>query len=274
MPLSSRPGTGRSRGWPAPPASTIASNSGLQLFERHVDADIHARPELDAFLFHQRQPAVQDPLLHLELGNAVAQQAADAIGLFEHRHEMTGAVQLLGRRQTRRTRSDDGDRLARADERRLRRHPSFVECLVDDRHFDRLDRDRIVVDAEHARPFARRRTQAPGELGEIVRRVQPLERGLPAVAIDEIVPVGNQVAERTSLMAERNAAIHAPRALLLELVLRIRKIDFLPVLQALGDRTRRRLLAMNFDESCRFSHKFNKAGDQKTRSFSWKDSVS
>ena len=34
----------------------------------------------------------------------------------------------------------------------------FVEGVLDDRHLDRLDRDRIVVDAEHAR---RLRT-APG----------------------------------------------------------------------------------------------------------------
>ena len=36
----------------------------------------------------------------------------------------------------------------------------------------------------------------------------------PVVAVDEIVPVGNQVAERTALMAERDAAVHAARGLI------------------------------------------------------------
>ena len=167
---------------------------------------------------------------------------------------MTRAVQLLGRREPGRAGTDDRHLFPRADQRRPGHHPAFGEPFVDDRHFDRLDGDGIVVDAQHARPFARRRAQPSGELGEIVRRVQPFEGGLPVVAIDEIVPVGNQVAQRASLMTERNAAVHASRALLLQLFLRVRKVDFLPVLQALGNRTRRRLLAMNFDEARRFTH--------------------
>ena len=46
-----------------------------------------------------------------------------------------------------------------------------------------------VVDAEHARAFARRRADAAGELREVVRLVQPLERFLPQAAVDEIVPL-------------------------------------------------------------------------------------
>ena len=107
-------------------------------------------------------------------------------------------------------------------------------------------------------------TQTAGELREIVRRVQPLDRRLPAIAVDEIVPVGNQIAQRASLMAERDAAVHAPRALLPQLLLRIRQIHFVPVLQPLGHRTGRRLLAMNFDEACWFTHKIQ-TEDQKIR---------
>ena len=40
------------------------------------------------------------------------------------------------------------------------RHPSFVERLLDDGHFDRLDRHRIVVDAEHARALRTARGRA------------------------------------------------------------------------------------------------------------------
>ena len=61
--------------------------------------------------------------------------------------------------------------------------------------------------------LARRRAQAAGELGEVVRRVQLADRVLPAVAVDEVVPVGDQVAQRAAVVAERHAALHAARAL-------------------------------------------------------------
>ena len=59
--------------------------------------------ELDALGFHLLQPTVDDPLFHFEIGNTVAQQAADAIGLLKERDAMARARQLLRRRHTRRT---------------------------------------------------------------------------------------------------------------------------------------------------------------------------
>ena len=96
----------------------------------------------------------------------------------------------------------------------LRRRPSpRPQGVVDDVLLDVLDRDRIVVDVEHARLLARRRADAAGELREVVRRVQALDRLAPAVAVHEVVPVGDDVPERAALVAERDAAIHAARAL-------------------------------------------------------------
>ena len=43
---------------------------------------------------------------------------------------------------------------------------------------DRLDADGIVVDVERARRLARRRAHAPGELREVVGRMQDVERHL------------------------------------------------------------------------------------------------
>ena len=76
--------------------------------------------------------------------------------------------------------------------------PAFFQAVVDDRALDVLDRDRRLVDAEHARAFARRGTDAAGELGKVVGLVQPLERFLPQAAIDQIVPFGNQVVDRAA----------------------------------------------------------------------------
>ncbi len=138
--------------------------------------------------------------------------------------------------------------------RRLRDDPAFVERALDDRRFRGLDRHRRVVDAEHARSFARRRAQASGEFREVVRRVQPFDRGAPPIAIHEIVPVRNQVAERAALMAERNAAVHAARRLILQRRLLVRQRDFAPVAHALRDRARRRLLPLNLEEAGGLTH--------------------
>ena len=138
-----------------------------QLVDRHVDADVAAGLELDAFVAHQRQAAVEKPLLHLECGNPVPQQAADAVRALEHRDEVARPVQLIGRGEAGRPGSDDRDALAGADDRRTRGHPAFVERALDDRHLDRLDRHRIVVDAEHARSLARRGQSRPVNSGKL-----------------------------------------------------------------------------------------------------------
>ena len=131
-----------------------------------------------------------------------------------------GAGELLRGREPRRPRADDGDALAGQRRGRLRRDPALVPRAVDDLDLDLLDRHRIAVDAEHARRFARRRAQPAGELGEVVRRVQALDRVAPVVAVDEVVPVGDEVAERAAVVAERDAAVHAPPGLMAQLVAR------------------------------------------------------
>ena len=64
---------------------------------------------------HLLQAAVDEVLLHLEIRNAVAQQAADAVVLFEDRDVVAGARQLLRGRQARRARADHRHALAGAD---------------------------------------------------------------------------------------------------------------------------------------------------------------
>jgi hypothetical protein len=138
---------------------------------------VRAGAEADALGAHLLQTAVDEVLLHLEIGNAVAQQAADAVGLLEDRDLVAGARQLLRRGQSRGTGADDGDALAGLGGRRLGRDKALGEGAVDDGLFDLLDGDRRRVDAQHAGGFARRGTDAAGEFGEIVGGVQ-LAHGL------------------------------------------------------------------------------------------------
>ncbi len=75
---------------------------------------MRARLESHAVLSHELQPAVDDALLHLELGNAVAQEAADPVVALEDGHQVAGAVELLGGGEARRAGADDRNPLAGA----------------------------------------------------------------------------------------------------------------------------------------------------------------
>ena len=61
---------------------------------------------------HLREAAVEVALLHLELGDAVAQQAADAVGALEHHDVVAGARELLRGGEPGGPGADDRDPLA------------------------------------------------------------------------------------------------------------------------------------------------------------------
>ena len=100
---------GRESGGPAPRRSrqqrTMASNWRRRLATgRSTPISTLVRNSTPSSL-HQRQPAIDEALLELELGNAVAQQAADAVGSLEHGDVMPGLVELDRRRRARPGRS-------------------------------------------------------------------------------------------------------------------------------------------------------------------------
>ena len=209
---------------------------------------------MNALRGHLFQPAVEDVLLHLEIGNAVAQEPADAVGFLEKLHRMPGAIQLLRGRKPRRTGAHHRDSLARARLGNFRLDPAFFPGVLDDRFFDHLDRHRRLVDAQHASRLAGRRADAPGELRKIIRGVQHANRFLPLVAIRQVVPVRNNVVHRAAGVAEGNAAIHAARRLRAHLLFRKRLIDLEIVVDALLDGTPRRQLSRVFLEAGDLTH--------------------
>ena len=101
--------------------------------------------ELGALGLHLREAPVEVALLHLELGDAVAQQPADAVGALEHDDVVAGARELLRGREPGGPGADDRDLLARCarvgDDRR---DPALVPRPVDDLDLDLLDRDRVL----------------------------------------------------------------------------------------------------------------------------------
>jgi hypothetical protein len=84
--------------------------------------------------------------------------------------------------------------------------------------------------------------------------VQAIDRLPPPVAVDEVVPVRDQVAERAALVAEGDAAVHAARALPAEALARPRQHDLLPVADALLHGTVGLLVPFELDEAGDLAH--------------------
>ena len=219
-----------------------------------IGPDIHAAAELDSLGLQLLHAPPDPPLLELEIGDAIHEQPARPVGPLEHRDEMAGAIQLLRCGQSCRSAADDGHPLARPHRGSLRHHPALVEGPVGDRHLDLLDRDGILVDAEHARRLARRGADAAGELGEVVGGMQPLAGLVPLLAIHEVVEVGNDVPERAAGVAEGHAAIHAAGALRLHLFRGEDREKLVVVLEAVGHRGIARHLTLVLHESARLTH--------------------
>src|SRR5581483_5625134 len=227
---------------------------GEQLRRGIVPAHFHVRPKLHALDRHLRHAPVDQVLLHLEIGNAVTQEPADAIGLLEHHDIVTRTRELLCAGESRRARAHHRDALAGLLFRRLRRDPAFLPCLVGDVVLDRLDADRVVVDVERARGFAGGRADAARDLGEVVGGMQHVDRGAHGAAIHEIVPVRNDVVDRAAALAERDAAIHAARALLRRIGVGQAQDELAVMTNALGHRLRRLVHALELHETRDLPH--------------------
>src|SRR4051812_46956169 len=126
---------------------------------------------------------------------------------------MTGARKLLRAGEASGTGTDHGHSLARFQSGRIWPDPAFFPRLVDDRVLDRLDADRVIVDPKSARFLTGRRTNPPRKFGEIVGRVERLDRRFPVLLVNEVVEIGNDVVDGAAAHAKRNAAIHAARTL-------------------------------------------------------------
>src|SRR5690606_31209768 len=145
----------------------------------------------------------------LEVGDAVAQQAADAAAFLKYGHAVSGARQLLRAGQSGGAGADDGDFLAGAALGWLGTHPAFLPAALDDGVLDGLDADGVVVDVQRTGRFAGGGADPSGELREVVGGVQCIQRRAPLLAVDQVVPVGDQIVDGAAVVAERDAAVHA-----------------------------------------------------------------
>src|SRR6202035_3799578 len=89
-----------------------------------VAADRAAVVKGDALGLHLRDAAVDDVLLHLEIGNAIAKQAAGLGPALEQMHVMADTRELLREGQPRRARADHRALLAGLSGRYFRLDPT------------------------------------------------------------------------------------------------------------------------------------------------------
>ena len=172
----------------------------------------------------------------------------------EDRDRVAGAVQLLGRRQTRRSDPTTATRLPV----RVAGGSGVTQPSSNARSMIATSIALIVTgsslmpsthDPSHGAGHSR-----PVNSGKLFVACRRSIAALPAVAVHEVVPVGDQVAERAALVAEGDAAVHAARALLAQLLVGVRQVDLVPVAHPLGHGTRGLLVARDFDEAGRLTH--------------------
>src|SRR3954470_23671679 len=116
---------------------------------------------------------------------------------------MPSARQLLRTRKPSGAGAHPRDPPARATPSQMRHDPAFLPAAIDDGAFDRLDGHGVVVDVQCTRRLAWCGADAARELGKVVGRMQRAERRLPLVAVDEVVPVRDQIVDGAAAVTER-----------------------------------------------------------------------
>src|SRR5579862_4061716 len=102
-----------------------------QLVAGDIKTDTTVGDHLDTLRLHLLDAPMNEVLLQLEIGNAVHQQAADAIGSLIEGDGMAGARELLRASEAGRSRANDGHALARRARRGLRSDPSLGPRVID-----------------------------------------------------------------------------------------------------------------------------------------------
>ena len=106
-----------------------------------------------------------------------------------------------------------------------------------------------VHDASHGAGHTR-----PVNSGKLLVECSTSSARLPLVPVHEVVPVRNDVVDRAARLAERDAAIHAARALLRRRVVGQREDELAVVAHALGDGLRHLLDPLQLQEARDLAH--------------------
>ena len=163
------------------------------------------------------------------------------------------------------TASDDGHLFSGPHTRRAGRGVAFFIGVLNDGVFVLLRGYRVSVQAAGTGRLAERGADAGGELRKVVGFFQAFIGLLPVAGIHQIVPFRHQIVQRAAgghsrdhlaVLAERDAAFHAARALKLLLFQGEVLMKFIemsdPLLRSFG----KARFSLIFHKSCGFSHIF------------------
>ena len=226
-------------------------------------AHVHVTPEFHPRLLHEGNAAVNDLLVQLHIGNAVAQQSAGAIVALEHRDKVASLVKQQRRRQPGRAAAHHGHPLARAHLGGLPAHQAMGKSVLNDLALIVLGGDRLTVFPAGAGRLTQSRTHPGGELGQTVGATEADICLLPVAVVHQIVDLRHQVVEWTAgghaadhhpRLAEGDAAVHTPGPLLLLLLEGEGGVELVKGLNALQRRDGGAVLPLIFHKSCGLSH--------------------
>src|SRR5262249_48450970 len=143
-----------------------------QFGERDVAADLAVEHDRYFGIAQQLLAPLHDVLLELEVGDAVDQQAADAVVAIVDRDLVALAPELLGGGKPGRPRAHDADALLPPARGRDRPHPALLPGGVGDVLLDRADGDRLEALFDDAVAFAQPvlRADAAAYFGKVVGR--------------------------------------------------------------------------------------------------------
>jgi len=139
-------------------------------------------------------------------------------------------------------------------DRGFRTNPAFRKSTLDYVFLDLLNGHGRLVDTEHARCFARGRADTPGELWKVIGGVKLTDGLLPASLVYKVIPVGDEIVDRTTGVTEGNAAIHAARGLFAQFWLMKIRIDLEPIIHPLRCWPPRRKFARIIEEAGDLTH--------------------
>ena len=169
--------------------------------------------ERNSFFLQQCNAAVDNGLVQLEVGNTIAKQTAGRLVLLEYRYLIAHQVQVVGRGQSCRTGTDHCYFLP-VTLRVMNGDIAFAEGSFGNGTLILAVGSRLMFDeVQHTGLFAEGRTDTTSEFREGIRGVEQTISQLPVALIQRIVPLWRFVAQWTSPMTERYAAVHATAGL-------------------------------------------------------------
>ena len=243
MPLSSRPGIGRSFGLVAPPHSTMASNLARSLSIGYcVPTSVLVMKRTPSAASRSTRRCTTASLSSFMLGmpyiSSPPMRSARSKTVTQCPTLLSWAAQAR----------PDGPEPTTATFLPVRTGGACGTIQPSSKPLSTMAHSMLLIVTggpimpDRAGPLAGRRADAAGELGEVVGLVQAVERLAPQPTVDQVVPLGDQVVDRAAGghavdqlpgLAEGNAAVHAARALHLELALVKVQVKLVPVLDAL-----------------------------------------